>query len=81
MIVMSMALFLAGAEAAAITQAQATDLDKSEYVCTTRKKANSRFLKKRCLTREEYDKMAEENRRNASDMLNRPSINRGDTGG
>jgi hypothetical protein len=56
--------------------ASANDEPQSEdkLVCKHRKKTGTRFTTKTCKTASEWDRMAEENRRTANEMINKPFI-------
>ena len=81
MIAMAMAALIAAGAQAAPAQANTVKQERVEVVCTTRKKANSRFLKRNCLTRSKYEAQSADQARQAAEQINRPSINPASNGG
>ena len=48
--------------------------DANELICKREKQTSTRFTKRTCMTKAQWDAMAEENRRNYSEMRDRPVI-------
>ena len=48
--------------------------DGSELICKREKQTTTRFTKQTCMTKEQWDAMAEDNRKNYSEMRDRPVI-------
>lgn len=46
----------------------------TQVVCKQTAKTNTRFAKRTCRTRAEWDQIAEQNRRDAEDMINKPGF-------
>jgi hypothetical protein len=46
----------------------------SQVVCKQTAKTNTRFAKRTCRTRAEWEQIAEQNRRDAEDMINKPGF-------
>lgn len=51
------------------------EVDRSEMVCRRDIQTNTRFTKRICHTRDEWEAIAENAKRDASKMINRPAIN------
>jgi Spy/CpxP family protein refolding chaperone len=47
---------------------------KKQTICKSHPKTNSRFQERTCYTREQWDQMTEQNKRNASEMIDRPYV-------
>lgn len=60
--------------AAASAAAEPTKNGKAEMVCKTKAKTGTRFPSKTCYTREQWDAMSEQNKRDAKDLIERPII-------
>lgn len=48
--------------------------DATKLICKREKQTSTRFSKRTCMTKEQWDAVAEENRRNYSEMRDRPVI-------
>lgn len=48
--------------------------DGQKIICKERRKTGTRFTSKTCRTAAQWDKMAEEHRANAKEMIDRPQI-------
>lgn len=48
--------------------------DGQQMVCKSQPRANSRLPKKTCMTRAQWEVMAEQHRRDAKEMIDRPQI-------
>jgi hypothetical protein len=54
--------------------------DDQKVICKTKPRTNSRFGKRTCLTRAEWNKRTEQHKRDAAEMINRPIICTGKEG-
>jgi hypothetical protein len=62
------------AAAAAADNAGKPARDGEQIVCKSQARANSRLPKKTCMTKEQWEDMAEQNKRDAKEMIDRPQI-------
>lgn len=69
-------IFATGALVGAALPASATGSSDSEdrMICKKQKKTGTRFVTKICRPASEWEEMAEQNRRAANEMINRPKI-------
>ena len=49
--------------------------DDNKVICKQQKASGTRFAKKKCMTKAQWDLMAEQHRRDAEEWLNKPTIN------
>lgn len=54
--------------------------DPDAMICKSEARTNTRFPTKTCRTRAQWDALIEQSKRDASDAINKPAINRGDNG-
>jgi Spy/CpxP family protein refolding chaperone len=77
-------ILLAAASAALVATAalpahadeQRSQDQKKGTICKSQPKTNSRFQERTCYTREQWDKMTQQNKRDAAEMINRPVMGR-----
>jgi hypothetical protein len=74
MAVAAVALSLAVIAGPVLAQVEAPARDPEEIVCKREKKVNSRFTTKTCLTRAQWDAIAEANKRDFADNQSRHKI-------
>jgi len=48
--------------------------DDQQMVCKSQQRTNSRLPKKTCMTKAQWDRMSEQAKRDAKDMIDRPQI-------
>lgn len=57
-----------------VVEAERLRQNPTQVVCKQTAKTNTRFAKRTCRTRAEWDQIAEQNRRDAEDMINKPGF-------
>lgn len=62
------------AAAAADNSSKAAAHDGQQLVCKSQARANSRLPKKTCMTKGQWEDMAEQSKRDAKEMIDRPQI-------
>lgn len=70
----SLALVILQGTTPIVVEGERIRQSSTQVVCKQTAKTNTRFAKRTCRTRAEWDQIAEQNRRDAEDMINKPGF-------
>lgn len=59
----------------AVTPSASGDPDASKLICKSQKDTGTRFAKKKCMTKAQWDAVAEQHKRDAKEMIDKALIN------